>query len=83
MKKLAGFITMLLGALFMAACSSSSPSDVAKKAYGYIQDENYEDFVDLLYVAPGEDAEKAKQDKESLVLLMAGLANKTLRKKTR
>ena len=81
MKKLAGFITMLLGALFMAACSSSSPSDVAKKAYGYIQDENYEDFVDLLYIAPGEDAEKAQQDKESLVLLMAGLSKQNSEKK--
>lgn len=81
MKKLAGFITMLLGALFMAACSSSSPSDVAKKAYGYIQDENYEDFVDLLYITPGEDAEKAKQDKESLVLLMAGLSKQNSEKK--
>lgn len=81
MKKLAGFITMLLGALFMAACSSPSPSDVAKKAYGYIQDENYEDFVDLLYIAPGEDAEKAKQDKESLVLLMAGLSKQNSEKK--
>ena len=81
MKKLAGFITMLLGALFMAACSSSSPSDVAKKAYGYIQDENYEDFVDLLYIAPGEDAEKAKQDKECLVLLMAGLSKQNSEKK--
>lgn len=74
MKKLVGFITLLFGALFLAACSSSTPSDVAKKAYGYIQDENYESFVDLLYVAPGEDAEKAKKEKESLVYLMKGLS---------
>lgn len=81
MKKFVGFITLLFGALFLAACSSSTPSDVTKKAYGYIQDENYESFVDLLYVAPGEDAEKTKKEKESLVYLMKGLSGQDSDKK--
>lgn len=74
MKKLVGFIAFLVGTLFLTACSSSSPSDVTKKAYGYIQDEDYESYVDLLYVKPGENAEQVKKEKKDLILLLKGLS---------
>jgi hypothetical protein len=70
-------------AMTLALCScgnSNTPAKVAEKSIEYIQDKNYEAYVDLIYIEEKE-GEETKYQKEELVVLLRGKIDKTLEKK--
>lgn len=69
MKKLTGFIILLIVAFTMSGCSDNSPRAVAEKALSYMQKENWEGYVDLMYITDKENKNNDKNKKEFVELL--------------
>ena len=70
-------------AMTLALCScenSNTPAKVAEKSIEYIQDKNYEAYVDLIYIEEKE-GEETKYQKEELVVLLRGKMDMALEKK--
>ena len=60
--------------MMLAACgSSNTPSGAAEKASECLKSQNFEGFVDMLYVeADKKDTEKYQEEKQALVELLQG-----------
>ena len=70
-------------AMTLALCScgnSNTPAKVAEKSIEYIQDKNYEAYVNLIYIEEKE-GEETKYQKEELVVLLRGKMDMALEKK--
>ncbi len=60
----------LVCAFVLAACSSNTPTDVAKKAMQCVADGKYEQYVDLVYMKPELSSDEVKQQKQGLLGLL-------------
>lgn len=75
MKKLS-YLLMLAIVFILSACSSNTPSAVAEKFTQLINDNEFEDAVEMLYVKPGLDADQVAKDKENIVKMLTELSKK-------
>lgn len=75
MKKLS-YLLMLAIVFILSACSSNTPSAVAEKFTQHINDNEFEDAVEMLYVKPGLDADQVAKDKENIVKMLTELSKK-------
>lgn len=81
MRKIIDFIAIAAVALVMAACGSdNSPKGVAEEAVKCIQDNDYEGYVDLIYMEEKEGVDMAEQ-KKAVVGMIQSKAASTLGKK--
>lgn len=81
MKKLFGFFALMTALFIMTSCGGgNSPKAVADKALKAMQNKNYDEFVEYIYIAPkeGEDPEGAKK---MLSGMMQSKADKAYEKK--
>lgn len=78
MKKI--FILALTLLSFAGCGKNDSPSAVAEKAVGYIQDGKYEKYVDLMYVKEDADLKQVEKNKEMMVSLLQNKFEKTKEK---
>lgn len=81
MKKLFGFLALMTALFIMTSCGGgNSPKAVADKALKAMQNKNYDEFAEYIYIAPkeGEDPESAKK---MLSGMMQGKADKAHEKK--
>lgn len=69
MKKLCLVFSLFVVALLAACGGANTPSDVAKDAIKKLQKGDYEGYVDLLYVKPG-DEEQVEKQKDMLVSML-------------
>lgn len=78
MKKLAITVCALAMALVMTSCGGNTPQKAAEKAVECIQDENYEGYVDMVYMKPDEtkNADDVKNSKQMLTALLKDKASK-------
>lgn len=78
MKKLAITVCALAMALMMTSCGGNTPQKAAEKAVECIQDENYEGYVDMIYMKPDDtkNAEDVKTSKQTLTALLKDKASK-------
>lgn len=78
MKKLAITVCAFALALVMTSCGGNTPQKAAEKAVECIQDENYEGYVDMVYMKPDEtkNAEDVKNSKQMLTALLKDKASK-------
>lgn len=77
-KTFIGFLAAVAIALVSWNCSGgSTPSDVAKKAIEYVQDKNYDGYVDLIHFEAKE-GQNVEEQKEQLTTLMTEKLSKTL-----
>lgn len=82
MKKVFYFGMLAIAILVMAACSSSNnPGDALKKYGQYLQNGNYENFVEGLAFDSNQDAGKVKEQKEALVSILKEKVSKEYEKK--
>lgn len=82
MKKVFYFGMLAIAILVMAACSSSSnPGDALKKYGQYLQNGDYENFVEGLAFDNNQDAGKVKEQKEALVSILKEKVSKEYEKK--
>lgn len=69
--------TIMVLSIFITACSSSNtPSDKALELLSYIQDKDYESWVDELYAEPGE--VHSEEDKQLLIMMFKEKGDKKL-----
>lgn len=81
MKNLMKIAALAIVAVLMCACGgSNTPSGVAEKAVKCLQNEDYEGYVDLVYVQEKE-GKDMKQEKAQLVALMTAKFSETLKKR--
>lgn len=82
MKKVFYFGMLAIAILVMAACSSSNnPGDALKKYGQYLQNGDYENFVEGLAFDSNQDAGKVKEQKEALVSILKEKVSKEYEKK--
>lgn len=82
MKKVFYFGMLAIAILVMAACSSSNnPGDALKKYGQYLQNGDYENFVEGLAFDGNQDAGKVKEQKEALVSILKEKVSKEYEKK--
>lgn len=76
MKKIISFAFLGLLVMALASCTQNSPSATVEKALNCLQNEDYEGFVDQLYMNEKDmKGDVAKQKEETVSLLKAKYAN--------
>lgn len=68
------WIVALFCSIALVACTSDSPSAVAEKAFKYAQEQQFDKYVDLVYVNPETGVDEVAKEKERLVALLKAFA---------
>lgn len=68
------WIVTLFCSIAFVACTSDSPSAVAEKAFKYAQEQQFDKYVDLVYVNPETGVDEVAKEKERLVALLKAFA---------
>lgn len=71
------WIVALFCSIALVACTSDSPSAVAEKAFRYAQEQQFDKYVDLVYVNPEMGVDEVAKEKERLVALLKSFAEET------
>lgn len=83
MKRLSIVIGIMLTIMFLASCSSNTPTKVAEKSVQCLIDKDYKGYVDLIYFSEKDkgNAEEYEQGKQQLAALLKDKAEKEYKKK--
>lgn len=73
----------MLTIMFLASCSSNTPTKVAEKSVQCLIDKDYKGYVDLIYFSEKDkgNAEEYEQGKQQLAALLKDKAEKEYKKK--
>lgn len=77
MKKLLFAFTIGCLAMVMTSCADNSPEGVVTKAAKFLQEKDYQSYVDLFQFKDESDAEKVKQKKAGIVSMLTEKAEKS------